>query len=257
METIINKTKVRRLSFAATDQRQNETAARWLVWFIIVVFGINQALIGSMSPKIVMASPLASVKSLLGITTASAQTIIAPKINPDGKTTSLVEQPTISQVPANPKSGDDLADAKKVMLGTGTPAYAPDGAAFSDPVAAQNKWGAYESLELTGDALSRYNDLTNALPCSYCCGSPANITRNRNCGCAHAKAARGFFKYMIQTYGSQYTTEQLLGEAFRWQAIWYPKGAVEDYLLATGKVSVIGHQTHGGAGADGMHGLTK
>lgn len=243
--------------FVAADRQTNNRMARRVAWIITIILAANQFMIASISPKSADASPLASVKSMLGIKTASATTIIAPKINADGKTTSLVEEPTISEVPANPKSGDALADAKVVMLGTGSPAYAPDGISFSNPVDAQNKWGAYESVTLTGEALTRYNTMTSELPCSYCCGEAGNVTRNKNCGCAHAKAARGYFKYMINTFGSKYTNEQLLGEAFRWQAIWYPKGAVEDYLLATGKVNVIGHASHGGVGADGMHGLTK
>lgn len=243
--------------FVKADRQTNDRIARRVAWVITIVLAANQFMISSMSPKPAAASPVASIKSMLGIKSASATTIVAPKINADGKTTSLAEQPTISEVPANPQSGDDLADAKTVILGTGSPSYAPDGISFSDPVTAQNTWGAYEGVELTGELLTRYTQLTHTLPCSYCCGEPGNVTHNQNCGCAHAKAARGFFKYMLQTYGAKYSNEQLLGEAFRWQAIWYPKGAVEDYLLATGKVNVIGHAAHGGAGADGMHGLTK
>ncbi len=227
-------------------------------WAVIVLLAANQFLIGAMMPKSASAAPALNLKALFGAKAASAAVIIAPKINPDGKTTSLVEQPTISEVPANPKTKDAVADAKVVMLGTGSPFYAPDGISFSEAVKAEEQWGAYEqSMQLTGELLTRYNTLTDTLPCNYCCGEPMNVTHNNRCGCAHAKAARGFFKYMLQTYGAKYSDAQLLGEAFRWQAIWYPKGAVEDYLLATGKGSVIGHATHGGAGADGMHGLTK
>ena len=244
--------------FVTADRRTNDRLARWVVWIIIIVLAANQLMIGSMSPRMAVASPRAILGSLFGTKSAAAAVIVAPKINPDGKTTSLVEQPTISQVPANPKSGDALADAKVVMLGTGSPDYAPGDASFSDPVKAEEIWGTYEqSITLTGATLERYNGLINTFTCNYCCGEAMSVTRNKQCGCAHAKAARGFFKYMIQTYGDKYSDAQLMGEQFRWQAIWYPKGAVEDYLLATGKGDVIGHATHGGAGADGMHGLTK
>lgn len=91
--------------------------------------------------------------------------------------------------------------------------------------------------------------------CSYCCGGPTSVTTINRCGCAHARAVQGFFKYMLQNYGDKYSDDQLLGEGHRWYAIWYPKGMLEDYLLATGKGDVLGHQTHGGAGADGRHGL--
>ncbi|MBI4426572.1 MAG: hypothetical protein HY567_03255 [Candidatus Kerfeldbacteria bacterium] len=243
--------------FAPVDRQTNERLARTVVWLVTATLATNQFLIASISPKSAGASPLASLKSMLGMKTASAMVIVGPKLNSDGKTTSLVQQPTISSVPANPKSGDDLTDAKAVMLATGRPPYAPDGVSFDDPINAQNVWVAYEqSITLSGSLETRYNNLINGFTCNYCCGEAAIVTRNRQCGCAHAKAARGFFKYMLQTFGDQYSDEQLMGEAFRWQAIWYPKGAVEDYLLATGKANVIGHAPHGGAGADNMHGLT-
>ncbi len=243
--------------FVKADLRTNDRLARSVAWVITIILTANQLMIASISPKAAAVSKQSILSSLFGAKSAAAAVIIMPKLNPDGKTTSLSEQPTISEVSANPKSGDDLADAKAVMLGTGSPSYAPDGISFSDPVDAQNKWGAYEGKELTGELLTRYDALVNELTCSYCCGEAGTVTRNRNCGCAHAKAARGFFKYMLQTYGAEYSNEQLLGEAFRWQAIWYPKGAVEDYLLSIGKGNVVGHATHGGAGADGMHGLAK
>lgn len=240
------------------DRRTNERLARGTVWLVIVLLAANQFIIGTLIPRQASASPTAVLSKLFGAKSASAAIIVMPRLNPDGTTTSLVEQPTISEVPADPKTGDAVADAKTVMLATGSPFYAPDGISFSDPINAENLWGAYETgIQLSGDLQTRYDTLTTMLTCNYCCGEPGNVTRNKQCGCAHAKGARGFFKYMLQTFGEKYTNDQLMGEAFRWQAIWYPKGAVEDYLLATGKGSVIGHATHGGAGADGMHGLTK
>lgn len=194
--------------------------------------------------------------ALFGASGVVASTIIAPKLNPDGKTTSLVEQSTITEVPANPNTGDHLADAKVVMIPTGVPFYAPEGVSFDDPINAQNKWGAYEnSITLSGDLQTRYNQLIGTFTCNYCCGGPTNITTVSRCGCRHAKAWRGFFKYMLQNYGDQYTDEQLKGEAFRWSGIWYPAGVLQDYLLATGNGAALPHKTHGGAGAGGQHGL--
>lgn len=242
------------------ERKKQDRFARGIIWAITLLLATNQLMLITVTPKGANAATetTKALSALFGVKTASAEVIIAPQLNADGKTTSLVEQPTISAVPANPKSGDDLADAKVVMLSAGKPAYAPDDISFDDPVNAQNKWGAYEqSIQLTDADDTRYNNLIQNFLCSYCCGSPMAATRNRQCGCAHAKAARGYFKYMIKTFGDTYSDAQLLGEGFRWQAIWYPKGAVEDYLLATGKVNVIGHGAHGGVGADGMHGLTK
>lgn len=237
------------------DSRTNAGWTRALLWTLAALLATNQVLVGRMMP----ASPAAHasiLRSLLGAKTASATVIVMPKLNPDGKTTSLMEQPTIDNIPANPSSGDAVADAKVVMIGSGTPFYAPSGISFNDAVNAEKLWGAYvASINLSSDLQSRYDALTTVFTCNYCCGEPGNVTRNKQCGCAHSQGARGFFKYMLQTYGDKYSNDQLMGEAFRWQAIWYPKGAVEDYLLATGRSNVLGHETHGGAGTDGRHGF--
>lgn len=227
------------------------------IFLLAGLFLLNQLLIGQVTASMGMSSQSSGfVGQLFGIKTAAAASVIAPKLNSDGKTTTLVEQPTITEVSANPNSGDLVADARVVMIPTGKPFYAPDDISFDDPINAQNKWGVFEnSITLTGDLQNRYNQLTNTFTCNYCCGGPNNITTVARCGCRHAKAWRGMFKYMLQNYGDKYTNEQLMGEAYRWTGIWYPKGVLEDYLLATGKGDALGHQTHGGAGADGRHGF--
>lgn len=226
------------------------------IHLLIILFILNQVLITQISVATGAASSGGIVGQLFGIKTAAAATVIAPKLNPDGKTTTLVEQPTITEVPANPNTGDAVADAKVVMFPTGKPFYAPDDISFDDPINSQNKWGALEdSITLSGNLQSRYNQLINTFTCNYCCGGPTQVTTISRCGCKHAKAWKGMFKYMLQTYGDKYTNEQLMGEAYRWTGIWYPKGVLEDYLLATGKGDALGHETHGGAGSDGRHGL--
>lgn len=222
---------------------------------LIILFATNQFFITKTTAAMGI-SDGGVIAQLFGIKKAATTTIIAPKLNPDGKTTSLVEQQTITEVPGNPNTGDAVADAKVVMMPTGKPFYAPGDISFDDPINAQNKWGAYEdSITLTGNLQTRYNGLISSFTCNYCCGGPTNVTTIDRCGCRHAKAWRGMFKYMLQTYGDKYTDEQLKGEAYRWTGIWYPKGVLEDYLLATGKGNVLGHETHGGAGTDGRHGL--
>lgn len=229
-----------------------------LVFLLAGLFLINQLIIGQVTANMGMSSKSNNfIGQLLGIKTASSYTIIAPKVNPDGKTTSLVEWPTITEVMANPNTKDALADAKVVMIATGKPFYAPEDISFDDPINAQKKWGAFEtSIKLSTEQEARYQKLiTTMMTCSYCCGGPTSVTMNKNCGCAHAKAVRGFYKFMIQNYGDKYSDEQLVGESHRWYAIWYPKGMLEDYLLATGKSDALPHETHGGAGTDGKHGL--
>lgn len=226
------------------------------VTFLMIFFLFNQLMIAQVSAMMGMDS---SMVSFLGMKTSSSKTIIAPKVNPDGKTTSLVEWPTITEVMANPQSGNALADAKVVMIATGKPFYAPEDISFDDPVNAQKKWGTLEtSIKLSAEQETRYQKLiTTMMTCSYCCGGPDNVTMNKNCGCAHAKAVRGFYRFIIQNYGDKYRDEEIVGESHRWYALWYPKGMLEDYLLVTGNESALPHESHGGAGLDGRHGLKK
>jgi hypothetical protein len=223
---------------------------------LITVLAVNQIALVSVSHA--MGTGLLHMQwmnNVLGIKQASAMEIMMPILNEDGVTTHLQMMPTITEVLGETGSSDVVADAMMVMIAKGKPFYAPDGIDFDDAVGALEKWGSYESLELTDEQMERYNRLIGTFTCNFCCGDATSVTRNGRCGCAHAKGARGFFKYMIQNYGDTYSDDQLFGEAYRWQAIWYPSGVVEDYLLATGRSSVLGHNSHGGAGEDGMHGV--
>lgn len=229
------------------------TPIKLITGILIVLFLVNQFYINAAASALGLQT--GNIVQLLGIHPAAVKIIIAPLLNSDGKTTSLVEQPTITELPGNPNSGDPVADARLVMIPKGKPFYAPDDISFDNPINAQDKWGTYEnSITLPEDLQKRYTELTNSFTCNYCCGSPGSVTVIARCGCKHAKAWRGFFKYMLKTYGATYSNEQLKGEAYRWTGIWYPKGVLEDYLLATGKGSALPHEAHGGAGTDGMHG---
>ncbi len=226
-----------------------------LMTLLIAVLIVNQFIIGSVA--VAMGKP-STMRTLMTIGTPAAQAqmmIMMPVLNDDGVTTTLREMPTVTEVTGFAGSGDDVADAMAVMMGTGSPFYAPDGVALDDAVGALSAWGRYDSMEVPESLMDRYQRLIMVFACNFCCGSPNNVAVVGRCGCAHAKAARGFFRYMLNNYGDQYTDDQLVGEAYRWQAIWYPAGVVEDYLLATGRGDVIGHKPHGGVGADGMHGM--
>jgi len=238
------------------DQIQNKRRpSAFLTGVLVAVFVLNQFVISNIAEAVGKQSATRMFMSLT-MKTANAQMMIMPVLNEDGATTSLKEMPTITEVAGEPNSGDTVADAMAVMMATGTPFYAPEGITFDDPVGSLAVWGQYEQGITLSDALEeRYQRIIGVFPCSFCCGGPMSVTVNGRCGCAHARAARGFFRYMLDAYGETYTNEQLVGEAYRWQAIWYPAGAVEDYLLATGRSEVVGHNSHGGAGSDGMHGV--
>lgn len=223
---------------------------------LLAVFAVNQVMITAVSGALGIPSGMEGMPHLFRISEAGAMEIMMPMLNEDGMTTHLQMMPTITEVAGDPNTGDATADGMAVMMANGAPFYAPEGVTFDDPIGALDQWSAYENaVTLSGELDARYTDIINRFTCNFCCGSPGQVTVNGRCGCAHSAAARGFFKYMLDRYGNAYTNDQLMGEAYRWQALWYPAGAVEDYLLATGRGDAIGHKTHGGAGGDGMHGM--
>jgi len=222
---------------------------------LTVVFLVNQIILISVSNAMGTGLLRSQWMTYVGVKEASAMEIMMPMLNQDGMTTHLQMMPTITEVLGETGSSDSVADAMRAMIATGTPFYAPEGVSFDDPIVSLESWGGYAETTLTEAQMERYNRIIGTFTCNFCCGEATSVTRNGRCGCAHANAARGFFKYMIQKYGDTYSDDQLFGEAYRWQAIWYPSGVVEDYLLVTGRGNVIGHKTHGGAGEDGMHGI--
>ena len=121
-------------------QLAHHQSYRFGIWVITIFLAVNQVMIGSLVPKAQGRGALSSLQSLFGIQSAAAREIIATKINPDGRTTSVVKQPTITEVPAESKGMDTIEAAKVVMIATGTPFYAPDGISFDDPVGALAVW---------------------------------------------------------------------------------------------------------------------
>ena len=212
-----------------------------LLSLLIALFVVNQIAIASVSQAMGVTRSLSF--NLFRAQTANAMEIMMPILNDDGVSTHLQMMPTITEVAGEPRSGDVVADAMNVMMAIGVPFYAPDGVSFDDAVGALQLWEQYEKKELPSSLNDRYKRLIAIFTCNFCCGSAMRVTINGNCGCAHARAARGFFKYMLEQYGDTYSDDQLVGEAYRWQSIWYPSGVVEDYLLATGRGNILGHKT--------------
>ena len=228
-----------------------------ITWLIIALMLTNQLLMMAFTPSSAKAaSILPRLKALVGIGEAPSNFIYATKVNPDGKTTTVAKWPTITEVPGDP-GGDPVEAAKVVMLPQGVPFYAPEGISFDDAVGALDAWGKYEDTitTLPPDLQTRWQSIIDTMTCDYCCGGPMQVTIISRCGCAHSKAYRGLAKYLVEKYRGEYSNEQILGELQRWKSVWYPKGVVEDYLLATGRGDVLGHENHGGAGPDGRHGM--
>src|SRR3989344_2974339 len=101
---------------------------------VVVVFMVffNQSLIGDVGSlmsgkKETSNSFINSVSKplrLMGATSGKGGVIIGPQMNPDGRTTKLVEFPTISDTPAAKDTGNPTQDAINTVIPTGTPFYA-------------------------------------------------------------------------------------------------------------------------------------
>lgn len=199
-----------------------------------------------------------SLSTPLKLGSGKGGVVIGPQINSDGRTTHLVEWPTISETPA-PK---DASNAIAVVVPTGVPFYAAQGpgaekiqgASFDDPLTSQKVWasllgskrfGTANAIQLTPEEEQRWQKLTSVFTCDFCCGGPNSVTTINRCGCAHSFAWQGMAKFFIKNY-PQYTDEQILGEMTKWKALWYPKGMIQDYLVFTGQQSAD-TLNHGGS----------
>lgn len=238
-----------------------------LIGLIAVLIFFNQAQISQASAMISgTASPVSSfMKSVsmpLKLSSGKSGVVIGPQLNTDGRTTKLVEWPTISETPASKSTGDATKDAIAAVVPTGTPFYVLEGpgsekingASFDDPLTSQKVWasllgskrfGTANTVQLTPEEEQRWNKLTSVFTCDFCCGGPNSVTTINRCGCAHSYAWQGMAKFFIKYY-PQYTDEQILGEMTKWKAIWYPQGMIQDYLVFTGQqpASIL---THGGS----------
>ena len=188
--------------------------------------------------------------------------VIGPQLNPDGRTTKLVEWTTISETPAPKSTGNPTQDAIATVVPTGTPFYAAqgegakkiNGISFDDPITSQKVWasllgsrrfGTGNTIQLTPEEEKRWQKLTGVFTCDFCCGGPNSVTTINRCGCAHSYAWQGMAKFFIKYYPN-YSDEQILGEMTKWKGIWYPQGMIQDYLVYTGQQSAD-TLTHGGS----------
>ena len=187
---------------------------------------------GSSSP---VSSFVKSVSSPLKLGSGKGGVVIGPQINPDRRTTKLVEWTTISETPAPKSTGNPTQDAIAAVVPTGTPSYILDGpgaekvrgATFDDPVTSQKVWasllgsrrfGTENAIQLTPEEEKRWQKLTSVFTCDFCCGGPNSVTTIAQCGCAHSYAWQGMAKFFIKYYPN-YTDEQILGEMTKWKGL--------------------------------------
>jgi hypothetical protein len=203
-----------------------------------------------------------SVSTPLKLGSGKGGVVIGPQLNTDGRTTILVEWPTISETPAPKSTGNPTQDAIATVVPVGTPFYALgglgvekiQGATFDDPITSQKVWasllgsrrfGTENAIQLTPEEEQRWQRLTGVFTCDFCCGGPNSVTTINRCGCAHSYAWQGMAKFFIKYY-PEYTDEEILGEMTKWKGLWYPQGMIQDYLVYTGQQSAD-ILTHGGS----------
>jgi hypothetical protein len=175
-------------------------------------------------------------------------TIIGAVINSDGRTTRLVEWPTISGVNSFAPTGDPTADAVAAVVPTGVPFYAPEGISFDDPLTAQKLWiQVGKNIQLTSEQQQRWQKIVSLFTCDFCCGGPSSVTIISRCGCGHSRAWQAMAKFFVANY-PDYTDEQIIGEMTKWKAAWYPKGMVEYYLVYNGQMPASGLRYGGSDG---------
>ncbi len=236
------------------------------VGFIALLVLFNQFQISKVSALVSgTSSPVSSLaKSVTPLKLGSGKggIVIGPQLNPDRRTTKLVEWPAISETPAPKSTGNPTQDAIAAVVPTGTPFYVLEGpgsekikgASFDDPITSQKVWasllgsrrfGTANAIQLTPEEEQRWEKITSVFTCDYCCGGPNSVTTINRCGCAHSYGWQGMAKFFIK-YHPSYSDEQIMGEMTKWKGLWYPQGMIQDYLVYTGQqpATIL---THGGS----------
>ena len=258
----LQHTKTEKKSFTLMEKLTYGMVAFVAVLILFNQFQISQAsaLISGTSSVSNFIKTSSTPLKLVGSGKGSA--VVGPQLNSDGRTTKLVEWPTISETPAPKSTGNPTQDAIAAVVPTGTPFYVLQGegaekikgASFDDPLTSQKVWasllgsrrfGTANALQLTPEEEKRWQKLTSVFTCDFCCGGPNDVTTINRCGCAHSYAWQGMAKFFIKYYPN-YADEQILGEMTKWKGLWYPQGMIQDYLVYTGQqpATIL---THGGS----------
>ncbi|MBI2138342.1 hypothetical protein HYU13_02035 [Candidatus Woesearchaeota archaeon] len=212
---------------------------------ILILFNQYQLSTLSRSLSGIGGSPFGSFSGGISLFSGKGGVIVGPQLNPDGRTTKLVEWPTISDAPAVKDTGDAAQDAIRAIVPTGVPWYLAEepglgmGISFDDPIKAQKTWGNFgRAVKLEAAEEARFNKIESIYTCDYCCGGPNAVTTINRCGCAHAYAWKGVAKFFLKYYPDKFTDEEIIGEMTRWKALFYPKGMIQNFLVYSGKADV-------------------
>ena len=136
-------------------------------------------------------------------------------------------------------SGDVVQDAIKAVIPTGTPIYGAElGVSFDDPITSIDILAKLDrqvpTTSLTEEEKARYISINSRISCEFCCGAAAVIFQDGRdaCGCAHSASFRGLSKYLIKNHPTEWTDDEILLEATKWKALYYPKNMVEKAVAA-------------------------
>ena len=144
------------------------------------------------------------------------------------------------------KSMKSEDDAVSIMIASGSPEYSDKigGITFDDPVTSLTylaKWypTIKEEAKKDPELWQRYLSLATqpvGISCEYCCGvGPKGISANGDllCGCSHNPAIQALTLGLMKS--TDYNDAEVLREAMKWKALWFPKNMVEAALTVAGK----------------------
>ncbi|MEM3154572.1 MAG: hypothetical protein QW165_03355 [Candidatus Woesearchaeota archaeon] len=148
--------------------------------------------------------------------------------------------------------GKDAQGVIDTMIPKGTPPYGAElGISYDDPVTALNflHRKLYPAIKQDvqknkPEVWKRYLNLATkpvGISCEYCCGvGPVSIDANGNsrCGCSHNPAIHALTLYLMAN--TDMTDAEILQEALRWKALWFPKNMIQlGTQIAGGDASVL------------------
>ena len=124
-------------------------------------------------------------------------------------------------------------DAMNMIIPTGMPDYGQAvGISYDEPVKALTTLiRVYQTIELSGAEQQRYLSLVTrplGISCEYCCGLGAIGADSQGrslCGCQHNPALLGLTKWLVKN--TDYSDGEILREALRWKALFFPRQMVE------------------------------
>ena len=136
-------------------------------------------------------------------------------------------------------------DALDIVISQGTPDYGSAlGITFDDPVQSLDKlaklyYALKPDIQKNDPATwQRYMNLATkpvGISCEYCCGvGPVGITKagELSCGCKHNPAIHALTLWLMKN--TEYSDAEILKEALKWKALWFPKNMVELALQVAG-----------------------